>query len=54
MTELKQCPCKHGEGMTKNLIGEYVVFCELTSQWMNVTLGDCLGNCDAEEGGADE
>lgn len=49
MAELKPCPCKHGEGMQKNFIGEVVVFCELTAQWMNVTLGDCLGNCGAEE-----
>lgn len=35
--------------MTKNFIGEEVVFCELTAQWMNITLGDCLGNCGAEE-----
>ena len=45
----KLCPCKHGEGMQKNFIGEVVVFCELTAQWMNVTLGDCFGNCEAEE-----
>ena len=49
MGELKPCPCKHGEGMTKNFIGEEVVFCELTAQWMNITLGDCLGNCNSEE-----
>lgn len=49
MDDLKLCPCIHGSGMQNNFVGEKVVFCELTAQWMNVTLGDCLGNCNAEE-----
>lgn len=54
MAELKYCPCEHSEGMAKNSIGEEIVFCELTSRWMNITLGDCLGNCDMEERQADD
>lgn len=49
MAEPTLCPCKHGEGMTKNFIGEDVVFCELTAAWMNITFGECLGNCNAAE-----
>ena len=48
MNELKPCPCIHGSGRQNNSIGEEVVFCELTAEWMNVTLGDCLGNCEAQ------
>jgi hypothetical protein len=25
-------------------------YCELRAEWMNVDLGDCLGNCESEEG----
>lgn len=46
--KLKPCPCIHGSGRQTNSIGEEVVYCELTNQWMNVSLGDCLGNCEAE------
>lgn len=49
MPELKLCPCKHGIGKHFNEIGEEEVYCELTARWMNVTLGDCLGNCESEE-----
>lgn len=47
--------CKHGIGQKRNEIGEDEVYCELNSRWMNVTIGDCLGNCESEsalDGGA--
>lgn len=25
------------------------IYCELRAEWMNVALGDCLGNCESEE-----
>ena len=46
--KLKPCPCIYGSGRQTNSIGEEIVFCELTDKWMNVSLGDCLGNCEAE------
>lgn len=45
----KQCKCKHGLACHINEIGEDEVYCELTALWMNVSLGDCLGNCESEE-----
>ena len=42
-------PCKHGIGRHNNELGEDEIYCELTGRWMNVTLGDCLGNCESEE-----
>lgn len=48
MAELKPCPCKHGIGRHFNEIGEEEVYCDLTARWMNVALGDCLGNCESE------
>jgi hypothetical protein len=42
--------CKHCLGdITENEIGEKGCFCELIDNWENITLGDCLGNCDSEE-----
>lgn len=41
-------PCKHGLSKHRNEIGEDEVYCELNAKWMNVTLGDCLGNCESE------
>ena len=49
MMELKPCTCKHGLNKTTNFIGEIVVYCDITGQWMNVSLGDCEGNCESEE-----
>ena len=43
-------PCRHGVNRQHNEIGEEEVYCELTGRWMNVTGGDCLGNCEAEDG----
>lgn len=33
----------------KNEIGEERCFCELTDNWENVTLAECLGNCGAQK-----
>jgi len=42
--------CRHCLGdAEKNAIGEDVCFCELTGDMENVTLGDCLGNCESQE-----
>lgn len=41
--------CKHAIGGKVNEIGETLVFCELTDRLENVTLGDCIGNCESEE-----
>lgn len=41
--------CKHGYDIANNEIGEVVVFCEIFGEWRNVTLGDCMGNCESEE-----
>ena len=47
--------CKHCiGGIEKNEIGEEMCFCELTDNLENVTLGDCLGNCEAQEGEVSE
>ncbi|MDY3690854.1 MAG: hypothetical protein SO072_02670 [Dysosmobacter sp.] len=50
-------PCKYGVSRHRNEIGEDEVYCELNARWMNVSLGDCLGNCESAvilEGGRDE
>ena len=49
MAELELCPCIHASGIQANAIGETLTYCELTAEWMNVSLGDCSGNCDNEE-----
>ena len=41
--------CIHCMGVKKNEIGETVVLCEHSGRWENVTLGDCFGNCEAQE-----
>ena len=41
--------CVHGTDADVNSIGEQIIYCELTAEWMNVTLGDCFGNCESEE-----
>ena len=41
--------CKHCIGVVRNEIGETIVFCEERDLWRNVTLGECFGNCDAQE-----
>ena len=47
MDEVFQYPCRHGMEKKYNSIGEKNVYCDLTAEWMNVDLGDCIGNCDA-------
>lgn len=41
--------CKYCAGHKKNVIGEDIVFCELYDEWMNVTLGDCINNCESQK-----
>ena len=42
--------CKHCLGsIEQNEIGEDICYCELTDMYMNITLGDCFGNCEAQE-----
>lgn len=41
--------CKHAIGEKINEIGETLCFCELTDRLENVTLGDCIGNCESQE-----
>ena len=48
--DMQCCRCVHCSGMDVNSIGEQINYCELKAEWMNVTLGDCLGNCESEEG----
>lgn len=50
-SELEQSviQCTHGYDKRQNEIGETLIFCEYTDNWMNVTLGNCLGNCEAEQ-----
>lgn len=40
--------CKHGIGGKVNEIGEILMFCELSDQLENVTLGECIGNCESQ------
>lgn len=42
--------CKHCLTTEENEIGEMIAFCELKDRFMNVTQGECFGNCDAEDG----
>jgi hypothetical protein len=42
--------CKHGIGGKINGIGEILIFCELSGSLENVTLGECIGNCESQEG----
>ena len=41
--------CKHAIGGQVNEIGEILLYCELTDKLENITLADCIGNCDAQE-----
>lgn len=42
--------CRYCLGdIEKNENGEEMCFCELTGEYQNITLGDCLGNCEAQE-----
>lgn len=48
MTESR---CKHCLGLCENAIGEIIASCEYygENEGRNVTLGECFGNCDAQE-----
>ena len=46
--------CKHCIDCKKNEIEETVVFCDIWGEWKNVTLGDCFGNCEAQEDMCDD
>lgn len=48
LSKANTIPCKHGLSRHRNEIGEDEVYCELNAKWMNVNLGDCLGNCESE------
>lgn len=41
--------CKHCLNTEKNEIGEIICFCEEYDEPVNVTQGDCVGNCEMEE-----
>lgn len=41
--------CKHAIDTIQNSIDEKLCFCELNDEWKNVVLGECLGNCEAQE-----
>lgn len=43
------CNCVHGIEEGFNSINERTIYCELTAEWMNVNLGECLGNCESAE-----
>ena len=46
----KEVLCKHCLGeIYKNEIEEDVCYCELTDNVQNITLGDCMENCEAQE-----
>lgn len=49
MEKRQCCRCAHGIEADFNSINELIIYCELTGEWMNVNLGDCLGNCESEE-----
>lgn len=51
MTEIKNTmlKCKHALGTSENEIKEKLYFCEIYDQNRNITLGECLGNCECEE-----
>lgn len=41
--------CKHCLNIEKNEIGEIICFCEEYDEYVNVTQGNCFGNCEMEE-----
>jgi hypothetical protein len=49
MEKRQCCRCVHGIEADFNSINELIIYCELTGEWMNVNLGNCLGNCESEE-----
>lgn len=49
MADTSAFDCKHCYGVGWNEIGEELAYCELWAEWRNITLGDCVGNCESEE-----
>ena len=41
--------CIHSLGCKKNDIGEKITYCMIWGEWKNITLGDCFGNCEAQD-----
>ena len=41
--------CKHCMDVKKNTIGETMALCEFSDEWVNVSNGDCFGNCESQE-----
>ena len=50
ITSKEMHKCKHAIGGKINGIGEILMFCELSDSLENVTLGECIGNCESQEG----
>ena len=50
ITSKEMNKCKHAIGGKINGIGEVSMFCELSDNLENVTLGECIGNCESQEG----
>ena len=46
----KMHKCKHAIDRKINSIGEILMFCELSDSLENVTLGECIGNCESQKG----
>lgn len=46
--------CVHAIAVKHNSIGEKIIFCDLTGEWQNFTLGSCYGNCESQRGSDDE
>lgn len=44
----KECVHSCGE-IQENAIGEKCLWCEIWDECRNITLGDCLGNCEDEQ-----
>ena len=41
--------CRHALSGKINDIGEIILHCEITDNFENVTLGNCIGNCEYQE-----
>ena len=43
--------CKHCIEVSENQNDEAISFCELKGEWINITHGNCFGNCEAQTKG---
>lgn len=41
--------CLYADSKKENESGEKLFHCELTDSWKNVTLGECINNCENQE-----